>query len=48
VRVTRSLVGPVVTSLGMVGISLTLLRLDAELQRWWDAPCRSAGWTVSG
>jgi dihydroxyacetone kinase-like protein len=47
-RVTRSLVGPVVTSLGMVGISLTLLRLDAELQRWWDAPCRSAGWTIPG
>jgi dihydroxyacetone kinase len=45
-RVTRSLVGPLVTSLGMVGLSLTLLRLDDELLRHWDAPCRSAGWTV--
>jgi dihydroxyacetone kinase-like protein len=46
VQVRRSLVGPLVTSLGMVGLSLTLLRLDDELQRYWDAPCRSAGWTV--
>jgi dihydroxyacetone kinase-like protein len=46
-RVGRSLVGPVVTSLGMVGLSLTVLPLDDELARYWDAPCRSAGWTVT-
>jgi dihydroxyacetone kinase-like protein len=46
--VRRSLVAPMVTSLGMVGISLTVLRLDDELLRWWDAPCRSAGWVSTG
>lgn len=46
-EVVRSLVGPVVTSLGMVGLSLTLFRLDDELERLWDAPCRSAGRTVT-
>jgi dihydroxyacetone kinase-like protein len=44
--VRRSLVAPLVTSLGMVGFSVTVLRLDDELTRLWDAPCRSAGWTV--
>ncbi len=44
----RSLAAPLVTSLGMVGLSLTVLRLDDELTRLWDAPCRSAGWTVPG
>ncbi|MDQ1631527.1 MAG: phosphoenolpyruvate---glycerone phosphotransferase subunit DhaK [Frankiaceae bacterium] len=45
--VGRHLVAPLVTSLGMVGLSITLLRLDEELTRYWDAPCRSQGWTVS-
>jgi dihydroxyacetone kinase-like protein len=45
--VGRHLVAPLVTSLGMVGLSITLLRLDEELARHWDAPCRSQGWTVS-
>jgi dihydroxyacetone kinase-like protein len=45
-RVGRSLVGPIVTSLGMVGLSVTLLPVDDELRRHLDAPCRSAGWTV--
>src|SRR3954451_7262833 len=38
VRVARSLVGPYVTSLDMAGCSVTLLRLDEELLRLWDAP----------
>ncbi len=46
--VVRHLVAPLVTSLGMVGVSITLLRLDDELTRYWDAPCRSQGWTVTG
>ncbi|WP_134773617.1 dihydroxyacetone kinase subunit DhaK [Ornithinimicrobium flavum] len=36
--VARSLVGSYVTSLDMAGCSLTLLRLDDELVRCWDAP----------
>jgi dihydroxyacetone kinase-like protein len=38
VSITRSLVGSYITSLDMAGCSLTLLRLDEELRRLWDAP----------
>lgn len=38
VTVARSLVGSYVTSLDMAGCSLTLLRLDDDLVRCWDAP----------
>jgi dihydroxyacetone kinase-like protein len=38
VTVVRSLVGPFITSLDMAGCSVTLLRLDEDLLRLWDAP----------
>lgn len=38
VRVARHLVGNYVTSLDMQGLSVTLLRADAEQLRLWDAP----------
>jgi len=38
VRVARSLVGPYVTSLEMAGCSVTLLKVDDDLVRLWDAP----------
>jgi dihydroxyacetone kinase-like protein len=38
IKVTRSLVGPYITSLEMAGTSVTILKLDAELTKWWDAP----------
>jgi dihydroxyacetone kinase-like protein len=38
IKVTRSLVGPYITSLEMAGASVTILKLDAELTKWWDAP----------
>ena len=38
VSIGRSLVGSYVTSLDMAGYSLTLLKLDDELTRLWDAP----------
>lgn len=41
VRVVRSLVGPYITSLDMAGCSVTLLKLDSELLRLWDAPVRT-------
>ncbi|MGH3693558.1 MAG: dihydroxyacetone kinase subunit DhaK [Pseudonocardiaceae bacterium] len=41
VRVARSLVGPFITSLEMAGCSVTLLQLDDELLRLWDAPVRT-------
>jgi dihydroxyacetone kinase-like protein len=43
VAVERSLVGSYVTSLDMAGCSLTLLKLDDELRRLWDAPVRTPG-----
>ena len=38
IMIARSLVGSYITSLEMAGCSLTLLRLDDELTRYWDAP----------
>jgi phosphoenolpyruvate---glycerone phosphotransferase subunit DhaK len=41
VTVVRSLVGPYITSLEMAGCSVTLLKLDEEMLRLWDAPVRT-------
>src|SRR5437660_6410957 len=41
ITVERSLVGPYITSLEMAGCSITLLKLDDELVRLWDAPVRT-------
>jgi phosphoenolpyruvate---glycerone phosphotransferase subunit DhaK len=38
ITIARNLVGPYMTSLEMAGMSITLLRLDDELIRLWDAP----------
>jgi dihydroxyacetone kinase-like protein len=43
VRVARSLVGPYITSLEMAGCSVTLLAVDDELLRLWDAPVNTPG-----
>jgi dihydroxyacetone kinase-like protein len=43
VQITRSLVGNYITSLEMAGCSVTLLSLDDELTRLWDAPVRTPG-----
>ena len=37
-RVVRRLVGSYITSLDMAGCSVTLLKMDKELLRLWDAP----------
>jgi dihydroxyacetone kinase-like protein len=41
IQVARRLVGNYVTSLDMAGCTITLLRLDQELQHYWDAPVRT-------
>ena len=41
VTIARSLIGSYITSLDMAGCSITLLRLDDELTRYWDAPVRT-------
>jgi len=38
VTIARNLVGSYITSLEMAGCSITLLKLDDELTRLWDAP----------
>ncbi len=43
VSVVRSLVGSYITSLEMAGCSVTLLKLDDELLRLWDAPVSTPG-----
>ncbi len=42
-KVTRNLIGPYITSLEMAGTSITMLKLDDELTRFWDAPVKTAG-----
>jgi dihydroxyacetone kinase-like protein len=46
IRVHHNLVGAYYTSLDMVGISLSILHLDAELKGLLDAPCASAALVV--
>lgn len=38
ITISRNLVGSYITSLEMAGCSITLLKLDDELTRLWDAP----------
>jgi dihydroxyacetone kinase-like protein len=38
IAITRNLIGNYITSLEMAGCSITLLKLDDELTRLWDAP----------
>jgi dihydroxyacetone kinase-like protein len=42
-RIERNLVGNYITSLEMQGCSITLLRLDDEMVRYWDAPADTPG-----
>ena len=43
IKIARNLVGSYITSLEMAGCSITLLKLDDELTRLWDAPVKTAG-----
>lgn len=38
IKIARQLIGSYITSLEMAGCSITLLRLDDELLKYWDAP----------
>ena len=48
ITVERSLVGSYITSLEMAGCSFTLLKLDEELKRLWDAPVHTAALRSAG
>lgn len=43
VTIARSLVGPYMTSLEMAGTSVTVLKADDEILRFWDAPVVTPG-----
>ena len=43
VKITRNLIGPYITSLEMAGCSITLLKLNDELTKLWDAPVKTPG-----
>jgi phosphoenolpyruvate---glycerone phosphotransferase subunit DhaK len=43
VTIERNLVGNYITSLEMQGCSITLLKLDDEMVRYWDAPVNTPG-----
>ena len=42
-KVVRNLIGPFITSLEMAGTSITMLKMDDELIRLWDAPVKTPG-----
>jgi len=48
ISVAFNLVGNLFTSLEMMGVTLTLMKLDDELLECLKAPCRSVGLTVAG
>jgi dihydroxyacetone kinase-like protein len=43
VEISRNLIGNYITSLEMQGFSITLLKLDDDLTKLWDAPVNTAG-----
>lgn len=43
IKVVRNLIGPYITSLEMAGASITLLKMDEDLVKLWDAPVKTAG-----
>jgi len=43
IKITRNLIGSYITSLEMAGFSITLLKLDDELTKLWDAPVKTPG-----
>ncbi|WP_322509506.1 dihydroxyacetone kinase subunit DhaK [Anaerolinea sp.] len=42
-KVVRNLIGPYITSLEMAGTSITMLKMDEDLIKLWDAPVKTAG-----
>jgi dihydroxyacetone kinase-like protein len=43
IQIERNLIGNYITSLEMQGCSITLLKLDDEMLRYWDAPVNTPG-----
>ena len=43
ISIVRNLIGPYITSLEMQGFSITLLKVDDEMLKFWDAKCATPG-----
>ena len=43
ITITRNLIGSYITSLEMAGCSITLLKLNDDYTKLWDAPVKTAG-----
>jgi dihydroxyacetone kinase-like protein len=43
IQISRNLIGSYITSLEMAGMSITLLKMDEQLEALWDAPVKTAG-----
>lgn len=43
IKIVRKLIGPYITSLEMQGMSITLLNVDDEMLKFWDAPVLTPG-----
>jgi dihydroxyacetone kinase-like protein len=43
VKVVRNLIGPYITSLEMAGASITVLKMDDDMLKLWDAPVKTPG-----
>ncbi len=43
IKVVRNLIGPYITSLEMAGCSFTMLKMDEDLIKLWDAPVKTPG-----
>jgi phosphoenolpyruvate---glycerone phosphotransferase subunit DhaK len=42
-KIVRNLVGSYITSLEMAGTSITMLKVDDDLVKLWDAPVKTPG-----
>ena len=42
-KVVRNLIGPYITSLEMAGTSITMLKMDDDMLKLWDAPVKTPG-----
>jgi len=43
ITITRNLIGSYITSLDMAGCSITLLKMNDDFTKLWDAPVKTAG-----
>lgn len=43
IKVVRNLIGPYITSLEMAGTSITMLKMDDDMLKLWDAPVKTPG-----